>query len=334
MRPFCSMDRHGSSSLPYLGLKGCDFDRAADGLKSIRASAPAGHSFRRFALLSTLVFLLAAAHAQKLSPRWEELTASAFVQAIHESKGVCVLPFGILEKHGPHLPIGTDLLDVRYAVLNAVQQEYAVVFPEYYFGQIFEAQQEHGTIAYSLGTQLTLLQETVKEMARNGCKKITIVNGHGGNSSLLPLFAQSQLATPRDYVVYVVGLPARAAPGRPAMKSDPKNDMHAGETETSAMLVARPDLVHMDQAQTESGADQHRLNLPENVYTGIWWYARFPDHYSGTGSAATKELGQFDQKAWSSEIAEALKAIKADTESLRLQTEFFEKTQHPLDTKQ
>ncbi len=229
-----------------------------------------------------------AAMAQKLTAKWEELTASDFVQAIRQSQGVCVLPFGILEKHGPHLPIGTDLLDVRYAVMNAVQQEYAVVFPEYYFGQIFEAQQEPGTIAYSLPTQLSLLQETVKEMARNGCKKITIVNGHGGNNSLLPLFAQSQLATPRDYVVYVVGLPSRSAPGRPAMKSDPHNDQHAGETETSAMLIARPDLVHMDRAESESGADRHRLNLPDNVYTGIWWYARFPDHYSGVGSAATK----------------------------------------------
>lgn len=277
---------------------------------------------------------LGAAQAQKLSPKWEELTASAFVQAIHQSQGVCVLPFGILEKHGPHLPIGTDLLDVRFAVMNAVQQEYAVVFPEYYFGQIFEAQQEPGTIAYSLSTQLTLLQETAKEMARNGCNKIVIVNGHGGNNSLLPLFAQSQLATPRDYAVYVVGIPQRSAPGRPAMKSDPKNDQHAGETETSAMLVARPDLVHMDQAQSESGADRHRLNLPEGVYTGIWWYARFPDHYSGVGSAATKELGEFDQKEWSRQIAEAIKAIKADSETLRLQNEYFEKTQHPLDTKQ
>ena len=272
--------------------------------------------------------------AQKLSPKWEELTAGDFLQAIHQSQGVCVLPFGILEKHGPHLPIGTDLLDVRYAVMNAVEQEYALVFPEYYFGQIFEAQQEPGTIAYSLATQLTLLQETTKEMARNGCKKIAIVNGHGGNNSLLPLFAQSQLATPRDYVVYVVGLPSRSAPGRPAMKSDPHNDQHAGETETSAMLAARPDLVHMDRADQESGADQHRLNLPDNVYTGIWWYARFPDHYSGVGSAATKELGEFDQKQWSRQIAEAIKAIKTDSESLRLQTEFFEKTQHPLDTKQ
>ncbi len=82
-----------------------------------------------------------------------------------------------------------------------------MVFPEYYFGQIFEARQQPGTIAYSLQTQLTLLQETVNEMARNGCKKVVIVNGHGGNNHLLPLFAQAQLASPRDYVVYVFGLP-------------------------------------------------------------------------------------------------------------------------------
>ena len=216
---------------------------------------------RKFLVVLILLGSVAgqAALAQKLSAKWEELTAGDFVQAVHQSQGTCVLPFGILEKHGPHLPIGTDLLDVRFAVMNAVQQEYAVVFPEYYFGQIFEAQQEPGTIAYSLTTQLTLLQETVKEMARNGCKKVVIVNGHGGNNSLLPLFAQAQLATPRDYVVYVFGLPNENVPGRPAMKSDPKNDMHAGETETSNMLVARPDLVHMDRAGSESGADQNHL---------------------------------------------------------------------------
>jgi creatinine amidohydrolase len=292
--------------------------------------------FRKFSLVTTLLAVICAsadAQMQKLSPKWEELTAPDFVQAIHQSQGVCLLPFGIIEKHGPHLPLGTDLLDVRFAVMNAVQQEYAVVFPEYYFGQIFEAQQQPGTVAYSLSTQLTLLQETVKEMARNGCKKVLIVNGHGGNESLLPLFAQAQLAAPRDYVVYVFGLPRENVPGRPPLKT-PGNDMHAGESETSHMLVARPDLVHMDRADRESGADQARLQLPENVYTGIWWYARFPEHYSGQGSAATKALGEFDQKTWSSQIAEAIRAVKADTQALKLQNEFFEKTQHPLDTKQ
>jgi creatinine amidohydrolase len=286
-------------------------------------------------LPSILILLFSAATCiaqTNLPAKWEELTGPDFVQAIHQSQGVCVLPFGIIEKHGPHLPLGTDLLDVRFAVMNAVKQEYAVVFPEYYFGQIFEAQQQPGTVAYSLSTQLTLLQETVKEMARNGCKKVVIVNGHGGNESLLPLFGQAQLASPRDYVVYVFGLPRLNVPGRPALKTT--NDMHAGESETSDMLAARPDLVHIDRANQQSGADQHRLSLPENVYTGIWWYARFPNHYSGDGAAASKELGEFDQKEWSRQIADALKAIKADQESLKLQNQFFQDAQHPIDTKQ
>ncbi|HEY1161210.1 MAG TPA: creatininase family protein [Terracidiphilus sp.] len=290
---------------------------------------------KRIMVVSLFLLLLSAdvcLSQRSLSAKWEELTGPDFIDAIHQSQGVCLLPFGIIEKHGPHLPLGTDLLDVRFAVMNAVQQEYAVVFPEYYFGQIFEAQQQPGTLAYSLGTQLTLLQETVKEMARNGCKKVVIVNGHGGNNSLLPLFAQAQLASPRDYVVYVFGLPDTNLPGRPALKT--KVDMHAGETETSLMLIARPDLVHMDRATEESGADRKRQSLPASVYTGIWWYARFPNHYSGEGAAGNKELGEFDQKEWSRQIAEAIKAIKADQESLKLQNQFFEDSQHPLQTKQ
>ncbi|MGB7026134.1 MAG: creatininase family protein [Candidatus Acidiferrum sp.] len=268
----------------------------------------------------------------KISPKWEELTAADFHRGIEQSKGVCLLPFGILEKHGPHLPIGTDLLNVRYASLQAVAQEYAVVCPEYYFGQIFEAKHEPGTVAYSLELQLKLLQETTDEMARNGCKKILIVNGHGGNEYLLPLFAQSQMDKPHDYVVYVI-VGERSTPGGPAKKST-GIDYHAGENETSNTMVSRPDLVHLDRAATESGADQNRVNLPEDVYTGIWWYARFPNHYSGDGSVATKELGEWNMKNWVEAIVEGIRAAKADDQSLKIQNDFYEKSKHPLDTKQ
>ena len=252
------------------------------------------------------LLLLAAISARtqtRLSSKWEELTAADFRQGLEQSKGACVLPFGILEKHGPHLPLGTDLLNVRYASLQAVAQEYAVVFPEYYFGQIFEAKHEPGTVAYSLDLQLRILQETTDEMARNGCKKILIVNGHGGNEHLLPLFAQSQMDKQHDYVVYVLG-GGRSKPGGPERRSS-GIDYHAGENETSNTLVSHPDLVHLDRATSESGADQKRLHLPEGVYTGIWWYARFPDHYSGDGSVARKELGEWNIKNWVDAIVEA-----------------------------
>ena len=76
------------------------------------------------------------------------------------------------------------------------------------------------------------------------------------------------------------------------------------------------------------------MNLPPGVYTGIWWYSRFPNHYSGDGSLATKELGEFDLKTAVNEVADVLRAVKADDESLKLQQEFYEKSGHPLDTRQ
>jgi creatinine amidohydrolase len=265
----------------------------------------------------------------KLSTKWEELTSADFREAIGKAQGTCLLPFGILEKHGPHLPLGTDLLNVRYVAEKAAQQEYALIFPEYYAGQIFEAKHEPGTIAYSRELQLQLLQETTDEMARNGCRKVVIVNGHGGNEDLLPYFAQAQLEKPHDYVVYVQwGHEPTKKAG--AEKNGP--DWHAGETETSNMLVTHPNLVHMDRAGSESGADQKRVKLPESVYTGIWWYARFPYHYSGDGTTATKEQGEADLQAWVNTVVHAIRSIKADDESLKLQNEFYEKSRHPLDT--
>jgi len=288
---------------------------------------------RTIGLALVVAFAAVTAVSQtKLSTKWEELTGPDFIKAIHQAQGTCLLPFGILEKHGAHLPLGTDLLNVRYVSLSAAQQEYAVVFPEYYFGQIFEAKQQPGTVAYSLPLQLQLLQETTDEMARNGCKKVLIINGHGGNEHLLPLFAQAQMDKPHDYVVYVFWPMAKEAAGRPEQKD--KVDMHGGESETSRTLISRPDLVHMDRVQEESGKDLARQKLPADVYTGIWWYARFPNHYSGDASTANKELGEFDVKTVVSQIAEAIKAIKADQVSLKLQNQFYEDSKHPVDTKQ
>jgi creatinine amidohydrolase len=282
----------------------------------------------RTALFCLLFPMLASA---QLSTRWDELTAGDFVTALDRAQNTCLLPFGILEKHGPQLPLGTDLLNVRWAALKAATQEYTIVFPEYYFGQIFEARHEPGTIAYSSKLQLDLLRETTSEMARNGCKKIVIVNGHGGNNSLLPYFAQSQLESKKDFVVYIHQRGAYP-PGRPKLKST--TDSHAGESETAHTMVTHPELVHQERSGAESGADRNRLDLPKNLYTGIWWYAKFPDHYAGDGAAATKELGEFDMNAWVADIANTIRAVKSDKVSQRLQDEFFGLAEKPRETRQ
>ena len=120
-------------------------------------------------VLGALLVLLAHAGwaaAQGLSAKWEELTGPDFVRALDSSKGTCALPFGIIEKHGPAGPLGTDLFNVRYTTGLAAKEEYTIIFPEYYVGQIFEARHQPGTIAYSARLQLEMLQETVSEMAQ------------------------------------------------------------------------------------------------------------------------------------------------------------------------
>jgi creatinine amidohydrolase len=284
--------------------------------------------YKTIGLVSLLLVMWASVPAaQALSPKWEELTASDFVKALTASGGTCALPFGILEKHGPAGPLGTDLINVRYTTMLAAREEYTIIFPEYYFGQIFEAKHQPGTIAYSRHLQLELLQETVAEMARNGCRKIAIVNGHGGNNQLLTYFAQTQLESPRDYIVYTVsalgaaqGTAPAAAPSRPGV------DGHAGEGEIANVMASRPDLAHPERSSSESGADLNRLELPEGVYTGIWWYAKFPNHYGGDSGGATAARGQASTSATAVRIANALRAIKRDETGLRLQKEFFDKT--------
>jgi creatinine amidohydrolase len=270
-----------------------------------------------------------------LPVRYEELTAADFILAVARSQATCLIPVGILEKHGPHLPLGTDLLDCREVSLRAAKKEYTIVFPEYYFGQIFEAKHQPGTIAYSQRIMFDLLQETCDELARNGLKKIILFNGHGGNEQFLQYFCQCQLAAKKDYIVYLFDSSDDTAMEEQLKKLRKTTvDGHAGEEETSTMLAHRPDLVHMDRANQESGADQMRLAGLKHAYTGIWWYASQPNHYRGDGSYGNKELGELALSLESGLLAEMISSVKNDKVGPELQREFFEKSAKPLATKQ
>lgn len=279
-----------------------------------------------------ILFVMAATvtSAQELTPKWEELTASDWEEALIKSDSTCILPLGILEKHGPHAPMGSDMIVARNIALEAARKEYAVVFPEFYFGQIYEAKHLGGTFALPSELVWELLKETADEIARNGFNKIVLVNGHGGNNNLLPYFVQSQLESKKDYVTYLFTPrpdSAHRARVNTMRKSDPSTDMHAGEWETSILMHLRPDLVRLERADDESGADRARLDLPGTLYTGIWWYARFPGHYAGKGASATAELGKIVFDYGVNALAETLRFVKNDNKTPAVQKEFFERVE-------
>ena len=282
---------------------------------------------RMLACFAATALLARAASAAELPARWDELTAGDWPRAITESAATMILPIGILEKHGPHAPMGSDLIHVREWAARATKREYAVVFPDFFYGQINEARHQPGTFSLPPRVVWDLLEATCDEIGRNGFKKIVIVNGHGGNPELIRYFLQTQLGRRRDYVVYFFtpeSDPAVDAKVQAMRKSDAAGDMHAGERETSTLLYLRPDLMQMDRAASESGANQKRLTLP-GLYTAIWWYAGFPNHYAGEGDKATAELGRVLTEARIDALVRALRAVKADQSAPALQKEFFDR---------
>jgi creatinine amidohydrolase len=262
---------------------------------------------------------------------WETLTSDEFAQAVKDTQGVCLLPLSVIERHGHHLPLGTDMYIGRELCRRAAQLEPALIFPDFIFTQILEARHCAGTIAIDADLIVRLLDNVCREIARNGLKKIVIVNAHGGNNSLIHFFAQIQLQSERDYVVYIAE-PPLSPEDKAAVDSqwETSVDGHAGESETSEIMVIRPDLVRRDHMQSDGeGMPLERLKPLRDVGIGmgIWWYGDHPTHYRGDGVPATAEKGERLLAAESLALANAIRLIKADTETMRLQNEFFTASQ-------
>ena len=180
--------------------------------------------------------------------RWEELTGDQFAAAVEQCQGVCLIPLSVLERHGHHLPLGTDMYIGREICRRAA-------------AQIPEARHLAGTVSIDGDLMVRLLDNVCREIARNGLKKIVLVNAHGGNHGLVALFNMLQLYSPCDYVVYVVQPVTLAFAGELDAPWEPSRDGHAGPGETSMILAIRPDLVDMQRVPTDDEGRARNLSL-------------------------------------------------------------------------
>ncbi len=282
------------------------------------------------------LFTSVLAVAQDIPFQLEELTAPEFIQAVEKSSKTCIIPIGVMEKHGAHLPLGTDVYLAREYALRAANEEYVVVFPSYYFSQINEARHQPGTISYSPELIWKVLQETLDELNRNGFDKIILVNGHGGNNAFLTFFGMAQLSEPREYSLYWFRPQDNEDIEKKAVEltQTDKYDSHAGNSESSMMAAAQPSVIHLDRAGEQSGKDQGRMKHLNYIYSGIWWYASYPNHYGGDASKSNAEAGELLINETVKQLVEMIKTVKTDTVVPELQKQFFEESQNPLKTKQ
>lgn len=244
--------------------------------------------------------------------RWEHLTGARLLKARDISEGVCLLPLGSLEKHGTHLPTGTDTLTVHALCVAAAAQEPAVVAPPLFYTHVREMKNNIGAIALDTPLLMAMAENLCDEIARNGFRKIVLVNGHGGNRYWLPLLMMDLGDKAKDYAVYQYR--GGMGQGLEHLRESTVRESHAGEFETSVGLHLFPEHAHMEALPDEPGLPNP---LPDvSSYTPVEWVSMYPDAYAGDARPAKAEKGEIIFRQAVDRLADCVRAVKADDETL------------------
>ncbi len=253
---------------------------------------------------------------------WAELT---WPEAEEKLKliDVAILPVGAIEQHGPHLPLDVDSYDADYLakrVAEACSNPKPLVLPLIPYGVSYHHNDFKGTISISNDALSKLVYEIGMNLARNGIKKLIILNGHGDNSPTLKYAAQMINQDARIFTCVDTGETSDFDIDK---ITETTNDVHAGEVETSTSLATRPHLVKMDLAKS-SIPDFASRYLNFSSVRGIPWYAytkRFSE--SGVMGDPTKATAEKGEKIWEMMIAHLVVLVE-DLKSLSLE-EIFQK---------
>ena len=266
--------------------------------------------------------------------KWEYLSVSEFKESINKTKGVAIIPIGCLEKHGYHMPLGTDMFIAKTIAEKAAEKEEALVVPIAPYGIISEAQHRYGCLSISSKLQYELLEEVCDQLARNGYKKIIILNGHGGANNFMNYFAQSRLEKYHPYIVYVYKAHYRTLKQHQDFLKEygPLNGSgHADMMETSEIMYMHPETVDLSKIDVSQCAPELRNEfLAENgIFTAIGWYGNHPHHIAGDPSNASAIKGEVLTNMYIDNLAKSIKIIKEDDVSLKLQEEFYKMMENP-----
>lgn len=189
--------------------------------------------------------------------KWENLTRDE-IAAIDKQSAIVFLPTSATEQHGAHLPVGTDSIILATLIDMIVDQEQfkagSLIFaPQLRIGKSNEHMGFAGTLTFGTQTYYALLHDIVASFARSGFKKLVLLNSHGGNTDMLNMISRD-LRIDFDLNVFVFDwwFTPFWAKGLEGLKESGKYGVfHACELETSLMLFAQPQSVHMELAVDE-----------------------------------------------------------------------------------
>lgn len=182
-----------------------------------------------------------------------------------------ILPFGSLEEHGPHLPLGTDTMQAEEVARRVAEEFGAVLLPAIGYGECRSTRNFPGTLSLSSETVQALAFDILSELARNGASKVLVLTGHAGSGHMAALRLGAQRAVEARPDLRVMVLSDYDLAYELKGKEFPEDDGHAGMIETSRILNIRPELVGKERPHGASRPPRFMV-LPDperHIPTGV-----------------------------------------------------------------
>lgn len=230
--------------------------------------------------------------ADQKAPLFKDLPADLIV----------VQPIGAIEQHGPHLPLSVDRDLVDAVVTRSFEylknHQNVLVLPSLSVTKSGEHDQHPGTLSLKADTLLAVLRDIGASLARAGVERLVFLNGHGGNTAALDIAARD-LRISHQMIVATCAWSSFADAKAIYDPAEYALDIHAGDSETSAMLAARPELVDLSLAKNFSSAisswqsDFKFIGLTGQAAKPGWIINDLNDDGAcGNAAAATREKGE------------------------------------------
>jgi creatinine amidohydrolase len=174
---------------------------------------------------------------------WPDVSGAA------PARWIAVLPLAATEQHGPHLPVGTDVM-IAQAYLARVRELLPEKIPATFLPlQPVGISTEHidypGTLTLPAEAALRSWTAFGDSVARAGIKKLVMVTSHGGNSAAMTLVAQD-LRAQYGLLVVTTSWSRFGAPDGLFSAEELRHGVHGGAVETSIMLARYPETVRKE----------------------------------------------------------------------------------------
>lgn len=247
-----------------------------------------------------------------------EMTWSEIGEYVKTSD-IVLLPFGSTEQHGPHLPLGVDTYIPLWLCEEISSRTGTLIAPPLWFSCCEWHMSRPGTVSLRTRTLIDMTFDICDSLYQHGFRNFICVNGHTSGSNPQLLCAADEIQKAHPDIKFWIADPVLMAKDAVMKTCECEVLYHADEVEASQMLVARPDLVHLERCKAniphiDSSVIHfdYRANSEEMLFrlTPERWKEVSGDGNIGDPTIATKEKGQVMMDAYVTNLCIFIEEIK------------------------